>query len=69
MGIGSALLDFLTDYQKVHYGITHQEVSATTGNKMRIPFYEKQGFELLEVVANWVDETEGTQNRYRRQVL
>lgn len=69
MGIGSALLDFLTDYQKEHYGITHQEVFATTGNKMGIPFYEKQGFELLEVVANWVDETEGTQNRYRRQVL
>lgn len=67
-GIGSALLDFLTDYQKEHYGITHQEVNVTTGNRMGIPFYEKRGFELLEVLPNWMDESEGAQNHYRRRV-
>lgn len=29
-GIGSALLDFLADYQKEQYGVSSQEVNATT---------------------------------------
>ncbi|MDO4779318.1 MAG: GNAT family N-acetyltransferase [Tissierellia bacterium] len=68
IGVGSVLLDFLTNYQKEQFGITHQEVNATTDNMMGIPFYEKHGFELLEVVNNWIDESEGTVNHYRRQV-
>lgn len=67
-GIGSALLRFLTAYQKEQFAITHQEVSVTTGNKMGIPFYEKKGFQLVEVVPNWIDGSEGTQNHYRRPV-
>lgn len=67
-GVGSALLNFLTKYQKENYGITRQEVFVTTGNMMGIPFYEKNGFEIVEVVPNWVDESEGTQNRYQRLV-
>lgn len=67
-GVGSALLDFLTNHQKENYGITRQEVFVTTGNMMGIPFYEKNGFEIVEVVPNWVDKSEGTQNRYQRLV-
>lgn len=67
-GIGNALLDYLTSYQKQHYNITHQEVYATTGNQMGIPFYESHGFKLLEIVPNWIDESAGTQNRYQRLV-
>lgn len=67
-GIGSALLDFFTDYQKKEFGITHQEVSVTTGNKMGIPFYEKNGFQWMEAVPNWMDESEATDSYYRRQV-
>lgn len=67
-GIGGALLDFLTDYQKEQFSITSQEVNATTGNRMGIPFYEKNGFQLIEVIPNWIDESEGSENHYRRQV-
>lgn len=66
--IGGALLDFLTDYQKEQFSITSQEVHVTTGNRMGIPFYEKNGFQLIEVIPNWIDESEGTENLYRRQV-
>lgn len=68
LGIGSALLEFLTQYQKSNYDIKFQLVYATTGNMMGIPFYLKQGFELLEVVPNWFDEKEGTQDKYHRSV-
>lgn len=67
-GVGSALLDFLTNYQKENYGITRQEVFVTTGNMMGIPFYEKKGFELVEVIPNWIDDSEGTQEKYQRLV-
>lgn len=67
-GVGGALLDFLTNHQKENYGITRQEVFVTTGNMMGILFYEKNGFEIVEVVPNWVDKSEGTQNRYQRLV-
>lgn len=67
-GVGSALLDFLTNYQKENYGITRQEVFVTTGNMMGVPFYEKKGFEFVEVIPNWMDEREGTQDKYQRFV-
>lgn len=61
-------MDFLTNYQKENYGITRQEVFVTTGNMMGIPFYKKKGFELVEVIPNWMDEREGTQDKYQRFV-
>lgn len=67
-GIGGGLLDFLTDYQKEQFSITSQEVHVTTGNGMGIPFYEKKGFQLIKVIPNWIDESEGSENLYRRQV-
>lgn len=67
-GVGSALLEFLTDHQKENYGITRQEVFVTTGNMMGIPFYEKKGFELVGVIPNWIDDSEGTQGKYQRLV-
>lgn len=65
-GVGSALLDFLTAYQQETYGITRQELYATTGNQLGIPFYEKKGFKLLEIIPNWLDAGEGTKNHYGR---
>lgn len=67
-GVGSTLLEFLTDYQKENYGITRQEVFVTTGNMMGIPFYEKKGCELVGVIPNWIDDGEGTQGKYQRLV-
>lgn len=67
-GIGSALLDFLADYQKEQYGVSSQEVNATTGNKMGIPFYENKGFRLIEVIPKWIDKSDRTENRYRRDI-
>ena len=32
------------------------------------PFYEKKGFKIVEVVPNWMDESEGTQDKYQRLV-
>ena len=67
-GVGGALLDFLTDYQKEQFSITSQKVHVTTGNRMGIPFYEKNGFKLIKVIPNWIDESKGCENLYRRQV-
>lgn len=67
-GIGSALLTFLTAYQKEHFHIMYQEVNVTTGNDMGIPFYTKHGFQFIEVIPNWIDESEGTENHYRRTI-
>lgn len=44
-GVGSALLESLTAYQKETYGITEQWItSVTEGNRIGIAFYEKTGF-------------------------
>lgn len=44
-GVGSALLEGLTAYQKATYGITDQWItSVTEGNRIGIAFYEKSGF-------------------------
>lgn len=67
-GIGSALLTFLTTYQKEHFNILYQEVNVTTGNDMGIPFYKKHGFQFIEEIPNWIDESEGSVNRYQRTI-
>lgn len=67
-GIGTALLDGLTHYQKGTYSIRQQDVYVTAGNQMGIPFYEKNGFQCLQTIPNWIDDTEGFQCRYRRLV-
>ena len=42
-GVGTALLDFVTDQQR-SAGATEQWVSVTEGNQMGIPFYRARGF-------------------------
>ncbi|CRH90521.1 putative acetyltransferase [Chlamydia trachomatis] len=54
-GMGRALVNFLTDYQKEHYGITSQLVNVAMDNYMGIPFYEAMGFAKKEQVPNWYD--------------
>ena len=43
LGIGTALLDFLTDQQR-RAGAREQCVSVTEGNELGIPFYRARGF-------------------------
>jgi ribosomal protein S18 acetylase RimI-like enzyme len=69
-GIGSALLDHLTD-QQGDAGATQQWVSVTKGNTLAIPFYRARGFvERGEVpyVAADSDEPSGTTLRMSRPV-
>ncbi len=42
-GIGTKLLNYYTDYQKI-LGIKEQWLSAQKGNEKAIPFYEAKGF-------------------------
>jgi GNAT superfamily N-acetyltransferase len=49
LGIGTALLDFVTEQQK-SAGATEQWVSVTEGNEMGIPFYLARDFEVRERV-------------------
>lgn len=43
-GIGTKLLDYLTEVQRDEYGAREQWVSVTKGNQLGIPFYEARGF-------------------------
>ncbi|SIS66982.1 GNAT family N-acetyltransferase [Salimicrobium salexigens] len=43
-GIGTLLLDALTQQQKVEFGAREQWVSVSKGNDKGIPFYEAKGF-------------------------
>lgn len=48
-GIGTALLDFVTEQQKAE-GATEQWVSVTEGNDLGIPFYLARGFAVRDRV-------------------
>lgn len=67
-GIGKALLEALTTYQKHHYSITQQQVYVTSGNEPALAFYKKMGFEQIETLPNWQDSRERPDERYHRLV-
>ncbi len=48
-GVGSALLDLVTDQQR-SAGATEQWVSVTEGNQMAMPFYRARGFVVRDRV-------------------
>ncbi|SFF57536.1 Acetyltransferase (GNAT) family protein [Halobacillus alkaliphilus] len=45
-GIGTKLLETITQQQKVEYGAKEQWVSVQKGNRKAIPFYEAKGFKF-----------------------
>lgn len=49
-GIGTALLQFVTDQQR-GLGATEQWVSVTEGNELGIPFYRARGFVVRDRVS------------------
>lgn len=57
-GIGTALLDFVTEQQK-SAGATEQWVSVTEGNDLGIPFYRARGFVVRDRVP-FVTAEDGT---------
>ena len=57
-GIGTALLDFVTEQQKSE-GATEQWVSVTEGNDLGIPFYLSRGFAIRDRVP-YVVADDGT---------
>jgi GNAT superfamily N-acetyltransferase len=57
-GIGTALLDFVTEQQKAG-GATEQWVSVTEGNDLGIPFYVARGFAVRDRVP-FVTTDDGT---------
>ena len=56
-GIGSALVDFLTEQQK-RLGAVEQGVSVTEGNDLGLPFYLAKGFVMKDRVP-FVSDDEG----------
>ncbi|MGT2743134.1 GNAT family N-acetyltransferase [Streptococcus plurextorum] len=68
-GVGTALLDGFTAYQKEVYGIKEQWISALTeGNHVGQAFYEKQGFVFQYAKANKAIEG-GPRSLYLRRQL
>ena len=61
-GIGSRLLDFLTQQQRDE-GATEQWVSVTEGNELGIPFYVARGFVVRDRVP-FVETGDGTVEAY-----
>jgi GNAT superfamily N-acetyltransferase len=61
-GIGTALLDFVTEQQKAG-GATEQCVSVTEGNDLGIPFYVARGFVVRDRVP-FVTADDGTIEAY-----
>lgn len=67
-GVGHALLEALTAYQKQTFHPIKQIVSVTEGNQIGISFYERQGFTLFEAVTNWVDASQARSLHYIREI-
>ncbi|MDO4666365.1 MAG: GNAT family N-acetyltransferase [Streptococcus sp.] len=67
-GVGHALLEALTAYQKQAFHSIKQLVSVTEGNQIGISFYERQGFTLFEAVTNWVDASQVRDLHYIREI-
>lgn len=67
-GIGHALVQTLTDYQKAEYQAEKQAVTVTEGNKIGIPFYEKEGFGFESITGNWLDSSQARDLHYIRNI-
>ena len=67
-GIGHALLVALTQYQKETFQASKQWVSVAEGNRIGIPFYEKEGFVFVEARENWIDASQARDLSYVRTI-
>ncbi|TLS37093.1 GNAT family N-acetyltransferase [Pseudalkalibacillus caeni] len=68
-GIGTRLLEFLTDIQK-EKGAVMQWVSVSKGNQKGIPFYEARGFQMVREQKTFASEAseDYTSLRYCRKI-
>ena len=69
-GIGTMLLDALTEQQKEEFDAAEQWVSVAKGNQKGIPFYEAKGF-IFKCEQNGYGNAEGenyTSLRYYRKI-
>ncbi|OFI45774.1 GNAT family N-acetyltransferase [Floricoccus penangensis] len=66
-GIGSLLLEAVTDQQK-DWGVTTQWVSVVKENQKGIPFYEARGFIFQAEQDNWLDAKATKTLRYKREI-
>lgn len=69
-GIGTKLLDYLTDVQRTEYGAHEQWVSVTKGNQMGIPFYEAREFTFQYELPAYESEAEdnAVSLKYKRKL-
>ena len=69
-GIGTKLLDHLTDIQKAKYGAYEQWVSVTKDNTLGIPFYEARGFHFEHEQQSYESKPEdrAISLRYKREI-
>ena len=68
LGIGHALLETLTSYQKSQYQAREQAVTVTEGNSIGLPFYEKEGFVFESATGNWIDSSQARDLHYIRNI-
>ena len=67
-GIGHALVQTLTAYQKESFQAKQQAVTVTEGNQNAISFYEKEGFVFELAQENWIDSSQAKDLRYIRNI-
>ena len=67
-GIGHALVQTLTTYQKERFQAKQQAVTVTEGNQNAISFYEKEGFVFELAQENWIDSSQAKDFCYIRNI-
>ena len=67
-GIGHALVQTLTAYQKESFQAKQQAVTVTEGNQNAISFYEKEGFVFELAQENWIESSQAKDLRYIRNI-
>ena len=67
-GIGHALVQTLTAYQKESSQAKQQAVTVTEGNQNAISFYEKEGFVFELAQENWIDSSQAKDFCYIRNI-
>ena len=67
-GIGHALVQTLTAYQKESFQAKQQAVTVTEGNQNAISFYEKEGFVFELAQENWIDSSQAKDFCYIRNI-
>lgn len=69
-GIGTRLLNYLTDVQRSKYGAHEQWVSVTKDNMLGIPFYEARGFKFQHEQQSYESKPEyqAISLRYKRNI-